>query len=179
MVGNLIEVIPLLGSDLRDYRDSLHDRIILNAIHVMGKNLFKIEELNRAIDDTFGIEYPKERLIFHLDKLFGESIDFSEGQVRIVSDVPIPKNQLNDLIENCFKEFIININDIYNIAFHQRYKDTFYELINESSKIILSSVNIMTLNLDTINMRSNVETLKGIIQSHNISNVERFLEYYL
>jgi len=75
---DLMEIIPILGSDLTKYREEVHDRMILNAIHLLKSNDFKIRDLNRKIDEIFEIDYPKERLIHHLENIFGEDLEYQE-----------------------------------------------------------------------------------------------------
>lgn len=176
--ADLMEIIPILGSDLTRYRDEVHDRMILNAIHLLKSNDFKIEDLNRKINEIFEIDYPKERLIHHLENLFGEDLEYQGGKIRIKASVPPVQNEINDLIEACFKEFIESMKNDYNPVFHQRFRDAFYDLIRETYKIILESKNIIKLNLDTVDFKSNIELMKEIILYHNITNVSKFLDQY-
>jgi predicted nucleic acid-binding protein len=175
---DLIEVVPILGSDITKYREEVHDRIILNAIHILNSDNFTINELNDKIDEIFEIKYPKERLIHHLEKLFINNIEYSKGRIHLTQEIPPVTNEINDLIEICFKEFINKMKEEYNPALHQRYRDTFYELIYETCKNILSSTNIIKLNMDPTDFGSNNLKMEEIVRSHNLPNVSKFLAHY-
>lgn len=175
---DLIEVVPILGSDINKYREEIHDRIILNAIQSLKINTFTVDELNDKINYIFGIRYPRERLVHNLEILFKDVIDYSEGRIQINGVIPPVPNEINDLIEMCFKEFANSIMKEYDPLYIQRYRDAFHELIYETMKNILNSVNIIELDMDTIDFRSNSERMNEIITHHNIRNPQRFLDIF-
>lgn len=174
----LIEVIPILGTDITRYREEVHDRIVLNAVNLLRSKDFTLEDLNIKINEIFEIKYPKERLFHHLDNIFGDDIKYIGGRIQITKEIPPIINNIIDIIEDSFKEFIESMKAEYNPVHYQRYRDTFYELIYETCRILLGSMDILKLNMDVIDFKSNNEQFSEIIQSHNIRNVPKFLDIY-
>ncbi|MFZ7131789.1 MAG: hypothetical protein ACOWWR_05475, partial [Eubacteriales bacterium] len=174
----MVEFIPILRSDLNEYREELHDRIILSAISKIHKKNITIDEINEAINRLFSITYPKERLFYHIKRSLKSGVRFNNDNV-ILSDEPIQVNKdLSTLIHECFNEFIPNIVRDYDQYIHKKFFDAFVELSEFSAKIIMESLRINEVNFDIIDLKANDVHMRGIISSFNIKEVDKYIDAY-
>ena len=174
---DLIEIIPVLEGDLNACREEIHKQIIVTALHRLDKQKVEIREISSKIREIFGIIYPEEKIIHHLKELALKEIRFENNNLILNGAIPAlnEDNRMNNIIDQCFSEFIGTYTKEYDVYLNINLKKAFRECFEQVAGFIIKSQEINELNFDIIDLKSNEEILKKILINNKVIKSEKYL----